>query len=199
MQVEDFQNWTLEKCKDVVIEYQQTKKAEIFHNLLARFDRYILHTIYEMRKKTPYLWGEELQELYHTGILGLHKGILAFKNHLPPFFLVLVIKAYIKAELKQAYSYKMRESRVESFIVQEQEEETISKELDVYALFNLLENSMEFSAKDKKVILMRYKDGLTVEEIATKLSLPEVNIYKNIQRVVKRLKIKLDSELKNFS
>ena len=113
--IPDFQNFTLDHCKELIIRYQDNGDTEAANLLLARFDRYILYVVYEMKKKTPYLQGEEPQELYHTGVLGFYKGIAAFKRHLKPFFVILVIKAYIKSELKQVYSYKNREAGYEVF------------------------------------------------------------------------------------
>jgi RNA polymerase sigma factor (sigma-70 family) len=150
-----------------------------------------------MRRRTPYLWGEEMQELYHTGILGFHKGISAFKHHLDPCFIILVIKAYVKAEMKQTYSYKRRESGSESIPVLFEESE-IARELDIFMLFQLLETSIAFSERDKEVITLRYKEDKSVDAIAKHFGVTEIAVYKNIERVVKRLKRTFDSELKRF-
>ena len=198
MTIVDFQNWSLHTCKENVIKYQETQSTELFHQLLARFDKYILYVIYEMRKRTPYLWNEEMQELYHTGILGFHKGIMAFKHHLDPFFLILVIKAYIKSELRQMYSYKRRECTCEHFPVIF-EEEDITNELDIFALFELLGTSLEFKPRDKEVMIMRFKQNKSVEEIAKHYSLTEIAIYKSLAKIMKKLKKTFREELKRFS
>ena len=112
--IPDFQNFTPDHCKELILKFQETRDPEILSILLAKFDRYILYVIYEMRKQVFYLQNEEMQDLYHTGILGFIKGINAFKPHLDSFFIILVIKAYIKSELKQFYSYKDREMSYEN-------------------------------------------------------------------------------------
>jgi hypothetical protein len=73
--IEDFQNWSFQRCKELALEYQKNKDKTLFCSLLARFDRYILHCIHSIRKKLPRVRGEEMQELYHTGIVGFEKGL----------------------------------------------------------------------------------------------------------------------------
>ena len=195
---QDFHNWSLERCKEEVLSYQQTKEAKYFHNLLARFDRYILYVLYEMRKTNFYLRNEEMQELYHTGILGFHKGLCAFKPHLDPFFLILVIKAYIKSEVKQTYSYKSRESGIESVPVLFEESE-IARELDIFMLFELLETSLEFTPRDRQLVHMRFKEDKSVEVIAEHFDITEIAVYKQLGKIIDKLKKTLHRELQEIS
>jgi RNA polymerase sigma factor (sigma-70 family) len=185
--IPDFQNWTPEHCKEIIVEYQETKNPELLAILLARFDRYILYVIYEMRKKSPYLWDEEVQDLYHTGILGFHKGILAFKPHLKSFFIILVIKAYVKSELKQFYSYKNRETVCEELPTVADFGDT-ERQLDANLLFDFVEKSEDLLDREKELLKLRFKEGKTVEDIAQIVGLAEITIYHRLERVVKKLK-----------
>jgi RNA polymerase sigma factor (sigma-70 family) len=65
-------------------------------------------------------------------------------------------------------------------------------------LFGLLEKSLDFSDRDREVIQMRFQEDKTVEEISLKFGVPGINIYKQIERIIKRLKKTLEAELKGF-
>lgn len=185
--IPDFQNFTLDHCKDLIVKFQETNDPSISSILLARFDRYILYVIYEMRKKTPYLQSEEPQDLYQTGVVGFYKGISAFKTHLKPFFVILVIKAYIKSELKQTYSYKNREAGYEVLPEVASTEET-GRELDSKLLFEFIEGSSEFSAEEKVLITLRFKEDQSVKEISKTLNCLSTTVYKKLERIMLKLK-----------
>lgn len=185
--IPDFQNFTLEHCRDLIVTYQETNDPKIFSTLLARFDRYILYVIYEMKKKTPYLQGEDPQDLYHTGILGFHKGICAFKTHLKPFFIILVIKAYIKSELKQFYSYKNREAGYE-ILPEVASTEELERDLDLKLLFDFIQDSEDLTTEEKQIITLRFKEDKSVKEICETLDCLSVTLYKKLERIMHKLK-----------
>jgi RNA polymerase sigma factor (sigma-70 family) len=143
-----------------------------------------------MRKNYPYLRNEEMQDLYHTGILGFHKGICAIKPTLESFFIVLVLKMHIKSELSLFYSYKDKEKGCDVLPDVPITEET-EKELELKLLFDFIEKSKDLNEKEKKLLNLRYREGKTVREISGILGRLEVTIYKRLSRVVKRLKVLL--------
>ena len=188
--IPDFINFTLDHCKKLILEYQETRDTDLFNILLARFDRYILYVVHNMRKSYSYLRNEEMQDLYHTGILGFHKGICAFKSSSESFFVPLVIKLYIKSELGEFYSYKDKEKGCDVLPDVPAIEET-EKDLELRLLFDFIEKSKDLNEKEKMLLNLRYKEGKTVREISGILGKLEVTIYKRLSRVVKRLKILL--------
>ena len=62
--IQDFTNFNLKKIKAMISDYQKNQDPKILGLLLAKFDRYILYVLYEMKKSYPYLNNEQMQELY---------------------------------------------------------------------------------------------------------------------------------------
>ena len=188
--IPDFINFTLDHCKKLILGYQETKDTDIFNILLARFDRYILYVVHEMRKSYPYLRNEEMQDLYHTGILGFHEGLCSFKSSSESIFILAVLKVNIKAELSKFYSYKDKEKGCDVLpdvpVIEEPE-----KDLELRLLFDFIGHSKDLNEKEKKLLTLRYKEGKTVREISGILGKLEVTVYKRLSRVVKRLKVLL--------
>jgi len=184
----DFQNFSLEKCKELVKRYQETDDPETFRLLLARFDRYILYVLYQLKKNYSYLKNEEMQELYHTGILGFNKGIKAFKLHLHVSLLLLVIKAYIKSEIKQTYSYKNKEIYGGVIPLVTNNLEKNENKLFAFIIKESLFSSNKLNNGEKELLKLRYGDDLTIKEISKKLGMRPITLYKKYERLVVKMK-----------
>lgn len=109
MLVEDYHNFSIEKCKDLIKKYQEIKDTYTRDLLLAKFDKYLLHVVYALRKRYVYLRGEDLQGLYHTAVLGFYKALDVFDCTLPAYMIFFVIRSYIRNELDIFYAYKAKE------------------------------------------------------------------------------------------
>ena len=195
--IPDFQNFTLEHCKRLVLEYQKTKDVETFRILLAKFDLYILYVINKFKMQYTYLRGEDPQDLYHTGIIGFQKGLLSLKPELDPFFVLLNIKDYVRLELKQTYSYKSKELGYEILpeIVSNDDTE---RDLDVKLLFDYISTSNDFSEREKRLLTLRFKYGKEVKEIAKELGCSDINVYKRLESIIQRVKVLFSDSFKDF-
>ena len=195
--IPDFQNFTLEHCKRLVLEYQKTKDVETFRILLAKFDLYILYVINKFKMRYNYLRGEDPQELYHTGIIGFQKGLLSLTPELDPFFVLLNIKDCVRTELKQTYSYKSKELSYEVLpeIISNDDTE---RDFDVKLLCDYISDSSDFSDRERKLLILRFKDGKEVKEIAKELGCSEINVYKRLESLVQRVKVLFSDSFKDF-
>lgn len=199
----DFQNFSLEHCKELILEYQKTNNPKTFNILLARFDNYILFMIRNYKRYTSFLYSEDLQELYHTGIIGFHKGVLSFKEHLPVRFITLRLASYIVSELRQTYRYKIKEN-VNIFEMDELNREIwdklypcpISKyNTEVIRLScELIMSSNILNNEEKELLTMRYFDNLTYHEIAEKLKVSYNVVYRSLEDTINKLQEGVRSE-----
>jgi len=185
--LEDFTNYSLKKIKDLIVNYQETKNTKALDLLLARFDKYILYVLYDLKRRYSYLYNEEMSELYQTGLLGFYKGIKAFKTHLDPTMVLLVVKAYIKSEIKQTYAYKNREI-VGSLVPLSTRVDPFSLDKGDFLLQHSIFTSENFSEREKEMIQMRFFEGYEVKDIAKKLNMPAPTAFKQLNRLFTRIK-----------
>ena len=185
--IPDFINFNLEKCKELIAKYQKDKDADSFNILLAKFDRYILYVIYEMKKSYPYLQNEDMQELYHTGILGFSKGITAFKLHLDVSMIILVIKAYIKSEIKQTYAYKNKELSCNLSFASSLIADPLA-ELNNILVKEKIFSSSELTDDEKEMIHLRFFEGKDVKDIAQKQGVKPTTMFKRMSKLLVRVK-----------
>ena len=185
--IPDFINFNLAKCKELIAKYQKDKDADSFNILLAKFDRYILYVIYEMKKSYPYLQNEDMQELYHTGILGFSKGITAFKLHLDVSMIILVIKAYIKSEIKQTYAYKNKELSCNLSFASSLIADPLA-ELNNILVKEKIFSSSELTDDEKEMIHLRFFEGKDVKDIAQKQGVKPTTMFKRMSKLLVRVK-----------
>lgn len=185
--IQDFTNYDLKKIKEMIANYQKTKNPDIFNLLLAKFDRYILYVLYEMKKSYAYLKNEEMQELYHTGILGFSRGVKAFKLYLDVSMILLVIKAYIKAEVKQTYAYKNKEMNCNlPFVCVSPDISLMNK--DAFLLREIIFSSDLLTDREKEMIKLRFFEELDVKDIAKKLDMVVPTLFKQLNRLMVKIK-----------
>lgn len=193
--IEDFTNLTIEKCKELVLEYQKTRDPKIFSLLIAKFDIFIMYCIRKYRKCVWFVRGESLQELYHVSILGIHKGILTFHKEDSPSSLLWRIKNYLMEELRQEYSYKIKESPEEigGDILQNKVMEEYKKYREKLFVSTLM-NSSILTDYEKELIKLRYLEELTVEEVSKKIGHAYSTTWIHLDQILKKIKEKLNVE-----
>jgi RNA polymerase sigma factor (sigma-70 family) len=184
--IEDFINFSQEKCKSLILEYQITKEQRVFHLLLAKYDRYILKVLYDFQRKCPSLRSESLQELYHTGVIGFARGIKAFKPTTESRYICNHVKAYIKSEVRKQYIETKSDRKIlETLRFQAEQEQ---KEGNFTLPFLMLIESKCLNTKDKKVLKLRYIDELTTTEIGKRLKCHRTTVSVYLKQAVNKLK-----------
>jgi len=140
-----------------------------------------------MKKSYPYLQNEDMQELYHTGILGFSKGITAFKLHLDVSMIILVIKAYIKSEIKQTYAYKNKELSCNLSFASSLIADPLA-ELNNILVKEKIFSSSELTDDEKEMIHLRFFEGKDVKDIAQKQGVKPTTMFKRMSKLLIRVK-----------
>lgn len=183
----DFVNFSAKTCKRLMLAYQDDGDYEVFHALLARYDRYLLSVIYQFQRKVWSLKEEELQSLYHTAILGFVKSILAVTEDSDAKYLCNHIKMYILSELKQVYLSKNHTDKIRELILTDspyEDPEDFKRKLSVKLL---LESSI-LTESDRNLLKSHYFDGKTTRTIGKELNLSQPAIVKRLRKARQKLK-----------
>lgn len=193
--IEDYHNFSIEKCKDLVKKYQETKDISIRDLLLAKFDKYLLHVIYGVRKRYIYLRGEELQGLYHTAVLGFYKALAVFDCGLPAKMLFFVIRAYVRNELDIFYAYKAKEHSHPSedlgFKFEDFEIGRDRKKLDVFyteCSVMLLIDHPALTKKERMFLEGIYCKGYSRKEVAKECGCSDIVVHVYVTRALNKLR-----------
>jgi len=207
MLIPDFHNFSLEECKRLIIEYRKTRDTDLFHLILARFDKYILYSINNYKKYTSFLHDENPQEVYHTGILGFHKALLSTSERTPINRLLLKISTYINSELKQMYGYKIKEGN-RSTNITDTLEELDRRDLDNFfttSFYNHEKNLKQISVNcilstnhltdhERHLLYLKYFEDKTFHEIAKEEKLAYATVYNHITRALTKLRKYINKE-----
>ena len=176
--IEDYHNFTLEKWRSLIREYQETTDTHIFDLLLAKFDKYLAYLIYDLRRKFLYLEGETLQDLYHTSILGFYKAMNSFDCDLNPKMIFLVIKAYVRNELDIFYAHKKKEQVCSDVTLQLHSlnsENSTSEMEQFYERFSahLLITDDSLTSMEKNFLEEIYEKGTSRKDLGRKYDVSE--------------------------
>lgn len=185
--MEDFINFAPTTCKRKMLEYQRTGDPQLFHILLARYDRYILTVIYGLQRKVFTLRNEPLQELYHVGILGFVKGILAMKETTDAKYICNHLKAYILSELKQTYLPNHPEPNASEYIMNTSTHTSPNETYRKVSAHMLMESEV-LTEKERKLLDMYYFQGLTMRDISKKIKTSLFTTHKRLEIIRNKLK-----------
>ena len=95
-----------EILSELMLEYKRTLSEESFRKILKRTDLLTFRTIRKLQRYKTYLAGVDLQELYHTAIIGICNAALSLKETENNDMIAARIIAYIEASLWKTF-YKL--------------------------------------------------------------------------------------------
>ena len=191
-------DYTLEQCVALIVQYQVDREPEVFHQLLAQFDRLLVVFIMKILAYEFCLRKIPKQELYHSAVIGLHRALLKIPQDVIPKLVPYWIKSYVKVEIFATYRHILREreysithaSEVHTDDLLGYETASARNPLQAIHAHLLYESIMEadiLSLREKKVLKMHYIDGMEHCEIAPKLKIS----YNYVRVCVYRIKKKL--------
>ena len=195
--LEDFQNWSLEKCREVMLEYRETRDPKTFNILLARFDKYILYLINNYRRQTKFLAGEDPQELYHIGILGFYRCLLSGNTTTSAKYLLLRISSYVVTELRRRHIHKVREKLNSNSIEDIQEENQVDfqeRAVENHESYlntlsaDLLLEALCLTKHESRLLRLKYYEGKTFRQVAREVGLAYSTVYIHITKALAKLK-----------
>lgn len=99
-----FHNEQLQILKGMIIDYQSSPKDEIFLQILKRVDKMLTETIVNFSK--IYYFGEPIQDLYQSGVVGLKNAIDAFNPNTKETAIPMCIFYWVRKELFETYGIK---------------------------------------------------------------------------------------------
>jgi RNA polymerase sigma factor (sigma-70 family) len=197
--IPDFTNLTVEKCKEIALEYQKTRNPELFNLLLAKLDTFIVYCIKKYKKYVWFVRDETMQELYHTALIGVHKGVLTFHEEDNPSSLLWRIKNYLMEELRQEYNYKIEEKegledeKGEKHFFQNKAIEEFDKHQKKLFISTLMYSHI-INEYEKKLLRLRYLEELTIEEVSKEIGHVYSTTWIHLDLVIKKLKEKIDAK-----
>jgi RNA polymerase sigma factor (sigma-70 family) len=184
MRIDDFTNWTPNKCKQKIHEYQQTKDKDLFSLILAKYDRYLVKLSWEFWERIRW---EELEDIYHTAIIGFGAAIAKFKVQVPSDFIIPVIKAYVKREIEKTYITKKSGER-KGYKPEDVEdlrfdfEDRSSDGIDLSFILNEL-----VPPEEKELILLRFEENMSLKEIGSRIGLSQSRVSEKIKMVLEKI------------
>lgn len=192
-------DYSIVECKNLILEYQSTRNEETFKLILLKLDKYLLYLIHKFRSRYPHLKREEMQELYHIAVLGLHQGVLSLPKNWFPEKIFLWVGSYIKAAFKRSFNYKRHEFSLEQKIVQSNENrdeyisylenarEKYDSNLNQINLKLILSSDI-LNKEEKKYIELKYYKNFTLEDMSKELNLSKGAICKKLQKIIQKLR-----------
>ena len=186
---------TLEECLELVARYQRTDNRRVFLLLLAKFDLLILSVIHRMRKRHRCLRREEMQALYHVGIIGFAAALKKLPEDEEPRKIPAWIVAYVKAELRRDYvgvevRYRQMIDRAAHRLI-ERRKQRFSREVPIsQAAIDAKSVLMApvLSDLQRDLIYSYVVEGQTRVELAARYGMKQDSLVGQIRRGIEKLK-----------
>lgn len=199
--------------KELALEFESSRNPDIFERIVEKVDRLLLQTIYRLRRAKPYLKKVEMQDLYQTSILGLHKALLKVKEDEPGTKLVYKIIRYVGNEIAkfnkttskivfprsiEDVSFQIHlcsTDRAQDLVYQIENELTdntaVYKNLEMEGIrdrFSILVESGVLSFEEFEMLVMRFVDGMKYKDIAKQFGGSYDTVSKRIENVLNRMR-----------
>ncbi len=200
------------RLKELVTNYNETKNSVVFAKIIAHTDHLIVYVIKRLLKYQKYLYSVEVQDLYNSAVIGLHKAIISSKKNESGNIIGMRIMAYVKRQistdyylifvkekdnvslpidyLAQRYESNFCCANVNNFIDNETyfEDQVTIKEI-LEACFKLfLEGT--FSYDDIRIIKYKYVDGKCLRDIGKLIGKSHNYVKDSLNRIISVLKEK---------
>jgi len=201
--------------KELALEFAKNKDPLIFAKIAARVEKLLFYTIHKNRRAKPYLKKVELEDLYQTAIIGLYRALLKVKEDEPGSKLVYKIIRYVGNEIAKCakrkdkitfpfsiakvafqvhlYSVDMPQSwnfvnQIENILV---ENTLVYKNLEmefVRERFLKLIEEETISVEEFEMLVMRFVDDMTYNDIAKQVGGSYVTVSKRIKDTLNKLR-----------
>jgi len=183
--------------KDLVFKYKETKDPKVFIVLLEKIDDLIVHTVKRFSNRHPQYQNVELQDLYHSAIVGLYKGIDSALERERGAVLQARLIAYMKAEMMSFCRKLYEKSRFIEFYKTKDVTvpgDEVYRNLEVKFLrerFQKLIDDEVISPEEYKILVMRFSEKRKVKEIADEMKHSQTWVYQKIKNALIRIRYEL--------
>ena len=185
-----------EAIRELIRKYQIDRSHVIFALILKRVDELIFTVLFEMIKTDKYLLHVELEDLYHTAIIGLHDGIMSFSEEVDYKYTIARIIAYIKCCIRREFRYLRKhicnEILAETFLNSNKVdtpniEKTVNYILTLETWCKDLFNRKVFDSKDLQIIKLRFVEEKTYKEIGEAVGYSTNYSHVRTKRIISEL------------
>jgi RNA polymerase sigma factor (sigma-70 family) len=188
MRRDDFTNWTPEKCKRKIHEWQETEDKELFNLLLAKYDKYLIKLSWDFHKRVK---EEGLEDIYHSAILGFGNALRQFKAQAPSLMILAVIKAYVRRELEHRFTRKrLKEFKDYHVPISGHVPVDYKEVIDV----NLVLSSSFLSDKERQLIKLRFNDNMSIEDIGKSFGLCRQSVSTQLDKTLAKIRKRLEED-----
>jgi len=183
--------------RELIRQYKQNKSQRIFALILKRVDDLIFTVLFELVKVDTYLLHVELEDLYHTAIIGLHDGIMSFSEDVDYKYTIARIIAYIKCCIRREFKYLRKSTYHEvlspSFVDNERVdnpniEHTVDFMLTLEVWCKDLVDRKVFNNVDLCILRLRFIEGKTYVKIGKAIGCSTQNACVRTKRIMRELR-----------
>lgn len=179
---------SLDKVKEKVLEYKQTRDPELFGLLLLRFDRFAVYLCHKFKRKYVFLNYAPLEDLYHTAIIAVHKSFISMPDTWKTELLLQRIKSYIKQEFYSWFNNKVS-LRSDSFercqwdYYEMKSARDLRNKISCYLLLDSLTET------DRILIIKKIMEGWTYEELRQEYGgVSKQSLAKRVKKILKKIR-----------
>jgi len=178
--------------KGLALEFVKTNDTSIFTAIVKMEDRLVLYSIHKAIGKRNSLMRVPLQDLYQSALVGLYLALLKVKEDEPGSKIVTKIIRYIINEVlkdnkeprEKPFTFSNRDKLIDDTLVYKNLEMEFIRER-----FWKLINDKVISFEEFEMIVMRFVDGMSYEEIASQfIGKSRKVISRKIKKILKKMK-----------
>lgn len=183
--------------KELALEFIRTRNPSIFTEIIKKVDRLLLYVVYKARKKRYHLRNVELQDLYHSTIVGLHQALLKVKEDDPGSKIITKIVRYANNEIVKDNKIVRDSSKLKKKLFALSNEDKLVDNTLVYKnlemefirerFLKLIDEGV-ISFKEFEMITMRFVNDMAYREIAAQFGISRNTTSKMIKNALCKMK-----------
>jgi hypothetical protein len=190
--INEYLNGTIEQMKAKILEFKKTKDPKIFSLLLFRFDFFVIFVCSKFKRQFTFLADIPMEDLYHTGILAMHKSFVSMPDSWKTEKLLMRIRSYIKAEFFIWFHDRVaqKSDRLEPYNLECQETTSAQDLEDQINCFLILDS---LTAEDRVLIDRKLIQATTYKNLGKEFGgISKQAIWKRVDKILKKIRSVVD-------
>jgi len=188
----EFLTCSLDRIKERILEFKQTRDPETFGLLLLRFDKFALYLCWKFQRKYTFLYDIPLEDLYHTAILGVYKSLISMPDNWRVELLLQRIKSYIRQEFFNWFNDKvaLKSRNLETYDLDYREAEAAQ---DLEDKVNCSMILVGLSEEDRVLIIRKVMENRAYEELRQQYGfVSKQALSKRVCKILKKIRSTVD-------
>ncbi len=193
-------NLRSEILRDLVTEYRsesdRDKKRIVLEKILLRLDRLLIKRVTELKRRKKQLALIDMQDLYHTSIVGLHRAILSAKEYDSGDTIQARILSYVNEEVRKTFLGKKREmntvdpSVITNYMVSYKHKNNIETTEIINKLWEMVDNGL-VNRDDVNMLIDNSINGKSFSKISRERKIHYTTVSNRIKKLRKFILEKL--------